>query len=142
MKRAGCTKVYLGLESGSDATLRLMNKGTTVQKGMGAVRLFNDAGIRVGAFFIVGYPGETMESIESTFRLALSQPFDEISFNVPFPLPGSALFSRVGVLSSDQDWEIENEVRFVFRSEFDEAWLKKRINDTMDEFTRSRATFG
>ncbi len=142
MKRAGCTKVYLGLESGSDATLRLMNKGTTVQKGMGAVRLFNDAGIRVGAFSIVGYPGETMESIESTFRLALSQPFDEISFNVPFPLPGSALFSRVGVLSSDQDWGIENEVRFVFRSEFDEAWLKKRINDTMDEFTRSRATFG
>jgi anaerobic magnesium-protoporphyrin IX monomethyl ester cyclase len=140
MKRAGCTKVYLGLESGSDRTLRVMNKGTTVEEGIRAVHLFNDAGIRVGAFFIVGYPGETMESIESTFKLALSEPFDEISFNVPFPLPGSALFSRVGVLSSDQDWEIENEVRFVFRSEFDETWLRKRINDTMDQFMKSRST--
>jgi anaerobic magnesium-protoporphyrin IX monomethyl ester cyclase len=140
MKRAGCTKVYLGLESGSDRTLRLMKKGTTVEEGIRAVHLFNDAGIRVGAFFIVGYPGETSESIDSTFKLALSHPFDEISFNVPFPLPGSALFSRVGVVSSDQDWEIENEVRFVYRSEFDEGWLRKRINDTMDQFTRSRST--
>jgi anaerobic magnesium-protoporphyrin IX monomethyl ester cyclase len=117
-----------------------MKKGTTVEEGIRAVHLFNDAGIRVGAFFIVGYPGETSESIDSTFKLALSHPFDEISFNVPFPLPGSALFSRVGVVSSDQDWEIENEVRFVYRSEFDEGWLRKRINDTMDQFTRSRST--
>lgn len=138
MKRAGCVKVYLGLESGSDRTLRLMNKGITVEEGRRAVHLFHDAGIGVGAFFIVGYPGETMESIDSTFELALSEPFDEISFNVPFPLPGSALYSRVGVLSSDQDWEVENEVRFVFRSEFDEEWLRKMINETMDQFTRSR----
>ena len=104
MKRAGCSMVYLGLESGSDQTLHLMNKRTTVAEGMRAVHLFKDTGIKVGAFFIVGYPGETVESIESTFRLALSQPFDEISFNVPFPLPGSALFSRVEALKPDQDW--------------------------------------
>ena len=140
MKRAGCTKVYLGLESGSDDTLHLMNKGTTVEEGIRAVHLFNDAGISVGAFFIVGYPGETEESIESTFKLALSHPFDEISFNVPFPLPGSALFSRVGVISFDQDWEIENEVRFVYFSEFDEGWLRMRIGETMDRFKRSKST--
>ncbi|MBI0582620.1 MAG: B12-binding domain-containing radical SAM protein [Methanomassiliicoccus sp.] len=138
MAEAGCFKVYMGLESGSDATLKLMNKRATVAEGARAVRLFHDAGIEVGAFFMVGYPGESIESVESTFALALSLPLDEISFNVPYPLPGSALYSRVEILSREDDWEVENDVRFLFRSDFDEKWLKRRISETMAEFARTR----
>ncbi|MRS03978.1 B12-binding domain-containing radical SAM protein, partial [bacterium] len=87
MKAAGCHRVYLGLESGSQATLKLMNKRATLQEGIDAVHIFREAGIEVGAFFIVGYPGETVEAIEETFRFALDLPLTEISFNVPFPLP-------------------------------------------------------
>ena len=134
MRSSGCVKVYLGLESGSDDTLRLMNKRTTVSEGARAVRLFHESGIEVGAFFLVGYPGETVGSIESTFSLALSLPLDEISFNVPYPLPGSALHSRVELLVPGDDWDIENDVRYLFRSEFDEAWLKERIARTMADF--------
>ena len=138
MREAGCIKVYLGLESGSDATLRLMNKRTTVAEGIRATNLFHDAGIEVGGFFLVGYPGEVISSVESTFNLALSLPLDEISFNVPYPLPGSSLYSRVELLSPEDDWEVENDIRFLFRSEFDQDWLKRRISETMEEFARSR----
>ncbi len=140
MSRAGCDKVYLGLESGSDETLRLMNKRATVEDGMKAVHLFHRGGIAVGAFFMVGYPGETVDSVESTFSLALSLPLDEISFNVPYPLPGSALFSRVQLLSPWDDWTVENDVRFLYRSEFDEEWLRRRISETLDEFAMRQAS--
>jgi anaerobic magnesium-protoporphyrin IX monomethyl ester cyclase len=134
MKQAGCHRVYLGLESGSQATLQLMRKQVTVDDGIRAVNLYREAGIEVAAFFIVGYPGETVDSIESTFKLALTLPLDEISFNVPVPLPGSDLFERLGGPDEGRDWEHENEVTFIFPSEIDESWLRRRVDETMTAF--------
>jgi anaerobic magnesium-protoporphyrin IX monomethyl ester cyclase len=134
MRSAGCVKIYMGLESGDNETLRLMNKKTTVEIGIRAVHTLHDSGIKVGGFFIVGYPGETKDSIEKTFSLALSLPLADISFNVPFPLPGSALYSRVSGLDADADWAVENETKFVYCSEFDTDWLKERIAETLRSF--------
>jgi anaerobic magnesium-protoporphyrin IX monomethyl ester cyclase len=138
MRKAGCVKVYLGLESGDDQTLRMMGKRATVADGRRAVSLFNSAGIGTAGFFMVGYPGETLESIEKTLSLAQSLPLDEISVNVPFPLPGSPLFERVSGIEDDAEWEKANEVKFIFCSEFDEELLKKRIMDTLVLFQEKR----
>lgn len=138
MKSAGCRRVYLGLESGSQGTLDLMNKKATLEEGIQAVTLFRSAGIEVAAFFIVGYPGETVASIESTFDLALTLPFDDVSFNVPFPLPGSRLFERVSDLDISRDWDLENEVTFIYHSEFDEDWLRRRIDETLRLFAANK----
>jgi anaerobic magnesium-protoporphyrin IX monomethyl ester cyclase len=134
MKEAGCRRIYLGLESGSPSTLQLMNKCITVEQGVRAARLYREAGIEVAAFFIVGYPGETVASIEETFKLALTLPLDEISFNVPVPLPGSRLFERLGGPDEGKDWTQENEVTFVYSSEIDERWLRRRVEETMRAF--------
>jgi anaerobic magnesium-protoporphyrin IX monomethyl ester cyclase len=134
MRQSGCRRVYLGLESGSPATLVRMNKQSTLEDGVRAVHLFHDAGIEVAAFFIVGYPGETVSTIEETFRFALSLPLDYISFNVPFPLPGSSLFNRVSGVDEAKDWRTESEVTFIYNSEFDPRWLRRRINQTLRTF--------
>ena len=138
MKESGCRRVHLGLESGSQATLDLMNKQATVEQGIRATHLYRDAGIEVAAFFIVGYPGESVAAIEATFKLALALPLDEISFNVPVPLPGSKLFERLGAPDEGRDWTRENEVTFVFPSDIDEAWLRRRIDETMAAFAARR----
>ncbi len=138
MKEAGCQRVYLGLETGSNETLRLMNKKATVEDAIQAVHHFRQAGIQVAGFFIVGYPDETTTSIEQTFQFALSLPLDEISFNVPFPLPGSALFDRVSGIDPSKDWSQENDVTFVYSSEFDPQWIKRRIRQTMKAFNQRK----
>ena len=134
MKESGCRRVYLGLETGNQDTLKLMKKKATLEEGQNAVHLFHKAGVEVAAFFIVGYPGETIPSIEDTFQYALELPLDNISFNVPFPLPGSELFERVSKLDKNKDWNTENEVTFVYESEFDVSWLRQRISETMQAF--------
>jgi anaerobic magnesium-protoporphyrin IX monomethyl ester cyclase len=134
MQEAGCRRVYLGLESGSQGTLDLMDKHVTVEEGVTAVHLYREAGIEVAGFFIVGYPGESVAAIEETFRLALALPLDEISFNVPYPLPGSRLFDRLGGPDGGEDWERENQVTFLYPSEIDEDWLRRRIAETMSAF--------
>jgi anaerobic magnesium-protoporphyrin IX monomethyl ester cyclase len=138
MKEGGCYRVYLGLEAGSQVTLELMNKKATIEDGINTVHQFKKAGVEVAAFFIVGYPGETIESIEETFKFALELPLDSISFNVPYPLPGSKLFERVSDLCETRDWNIENEVSFLYKSEFDQRWLKRRIKQTMKAFTEKK----
>jgi anaerobic magnesium-protoporphyrin IX monomethyl ester cyclase len=138
MKRAGCIRVYLGLESGSNETLRLMNKRVTVEQGIRAVHLFSRAGIGTAGFFMVGYPKETIDSIEKTFALVLSLPLDEAWFTIPLPLPGTPLFARVADLRKWEDWEVSNQVKFVYPSEFDERWLERRINETMESFRKKK----
>jgi anaerobic magnesium-protoporphyrin IX monomethyl ester cyclase len=138
MKAAGCRRVYLGLETGNQETLRLMKKQASLEDGKNAVQLFHKAGIEVAAFFIVGYPGETLPAIEDTFRYSLELPLDAISFNVPFPLPGSPLFERVSKLDKQMDWNEENEVTFVYESEFDPRWLQRRISETMLAFAEKK----
>ncbi|MGE5229694.1 MAG: B12-binding domain-containing radical SAM protein [Deltaproteobacteria bacterium] len=138
MKDSGCRRVYLGLESGSQATLDLMRKQMTVEQSVRAASVYREAGIEVAAFFIVGYPGETVADIETTLSFALELPLAEISFNVPMPLPGSGLWERLGGRDEGRDWTHENEPTFVFGSDIDQDWLRRRIDETMAAFAAKR----
>jgi anaerobic magnesium-protoporphyrin IX monomethyl ester cyclase len=138
MRNAGCVKVYLGVESGSDKTLSLMKKNFKVEDASEMINRMNKANIKIGAFFIVGYPGETIDSINKTFEFSLSLPLDEISFTVPYPLPGSNLYSRITGLNPEDDWDFESENKFIFNSQFDESWLKSEIKTVLSRFANKK----
>jgi anaerobic magnesium-protoporphyrin IX monomethyl ester cyclase len=95
MYQAGCRRVYFGIESGDDTVLKLMNKKITADEARHAVMAAHQAGLEVGAFFILFYPGETNQSVLNTLRFATSLPFDYLGLTMPYPLPGTALYERV-----------------------------------------------
>lgn len=66
MKESGCRGVYLGIESGNDAILKGMNKKATVDNFKRGVGLLAAQDITTYASFIIGFPGETEESIKDT----------------------------------------------------------------------------
>lgn len=138
MGEAGCRKVYFGLESGDDAVLRLMNKKATVAQAEATVRRFARHGVETSGFFMVGYPGETAETVERTLAWALSLPLDEVSFTIPYPLPGTPLYDRVGGVDDSSDWSHENENRLLYRSDFEEGYLQRRIEETYERFRERR----
>ena len=96
MKQAGCFRIFFGIESGNDRILALMNKQITTAQAAAAVAIAHDAGLEVGAFFIVCYPGESDDTVLDTLRFATSLPLDYLGLTMPYPLPGTALFDRVG----------------------------------------------
>ncbi|MRR06123.1 MAG: B12-binding domain-containing radical SAM protein [Deltaproteobacteria bacterium] len=138
MQQSGCRKVYLGLESGSNEVLHLMNKQATVEMAEKTVAMFAQSGIQSAGFFMIGYPGETYASIETTFQWALNLPLDEISFTIPYPLPGTRFFDKAFPVRNEADWQHENENRFVYRSDFDEDYLKQRISEVYARFRAGR----
>jgi anaerobic magnesium-protoporphyrin IX monomethyl ester cyclase len=138
MKEAGCKKVFFGLESGSNEVLKLMNKNTTVEAAERTLDLFSRCGIETAGFFMVGYPGESYETIEMTLEWALTLPLDEISFTIPFPLPDTKLARRISGLQADADWRYESENRLVYVSDFDQEYLQRRIEETYARFTAGK----
>lgn len=133
-QESGCRKVFFGLESGNNEILKLMNKKTTTEDAEKTIALFAQSDIRTAGFFIVGYPGETYETIENTFEWALSLPLDDVSFTIPYPLPGTRLYDRVMQVDTRRDWGYENENALVFKSDFDEDFLKNRIDAVYKQF--------
>jgi anaerobic magnesium-protoporphyrin IX monomethyl ester cyclase len=95
MYQAGCRRVYFGIESGDDTVLRLMKKKITVEEAQHAVMAAHQAGLEVGAFFILFYPGETNQTVLNTLHFATSLPLDYLGLTMPYPLPGTALYERV-----------------------------------------------
>lgn len=66
MAEAGCTGVFLGIESGDDRVLKAMNKIATADKYRDGIRRLNERGIFTYASFIIGHPGETEETARNT----------------------------------------------------------------------------
>lgn len=130
MKNAGCDRIFFGIESGNDHVLKTMNKKITVEKARKAVNSAHTAGIRTGAFFILCYPGETDETVLDTIRFATSLPLDYLSFTVPYPLPGTALFERVKH-KIKKDWTVPggffSDHVLIFDAEFSETKMKLAI---------------
>jgi len=140
MKRAGCRRVFFGIESGNDSVLSLMNKRITTAQAERAVYSAKAAGLRVGAFFIVGYPGESDRTVLDTVRFASGLPLDYLSFTLPYPIPGTPLYERVkdkGV--AIEDWEEPRDYRLIrhkllYASGFSEGKLKFAIGKAHAQF--------
>ena len=91
MKLAGCTEVHIGVETGSDRLLRLMNKQTTSKVLKHGIDLIKEAGIRVKTYLMMNYPGETEEDREATIEFMRETRPDKYTISCFTPLPGSAI---------------------------------------------------
>ena len=66
MARSGCKGVFLGIESGSPTILANMNKSATVEKYATGIEMLRRYGIMTFGSFIIGFPGETDQTVEET----------------------------------------------------------------------------
>jgi len=107
MKEAGCGKIALGLESGSQKVLKVMNKRLDLDRSLQAVREIKQAGIKVGVSFVVGHIGETEQTIRQTIRLAKRSNADTVAFFQASPYPGTEFYrmaKEAGYLRPNLKW--------------------------------------
>ncbi|OGW81881.1 MAG: hypothetical protein A3G33_05220 [Omnitrophica bacterium RIFCSPLOWO2_12_FULL_44_17] len=95
MKKAGWEGVTIAPESGSRKTLDRMKKMINPDKVPDIVARIKRCGLRVRAFFIVGYPGETKEDLEATVRLIRKCKLDALIVHLFHPIPGTPIFDEL-----------------------------------------------
>lgn len=108
LKKMNCDHVSMGLESGSDDTLKYIAKKTTVKQNEAAVRLLNRYGIYSESSFIIGFPHETETDIQKTYDFIKAIPINKIQVFLPIPYPGTRIWRYAeehGLVSEQMDWK-------------------------------------
>jgi anaerobic magnesium-protoporphyrin IX monomethyl ester cyclase len=95
LRAAGLQRVYVGVESGSQKMLDLMNRGTRLAQIERAATELRRAGVRQFWFLMLGYPGESLADIEATLALFRRFSPEEYSVSIAVPVPGTRLFEAV-----------------------------------------------
>ncbi|MCX5771530.1 MAG: radical SAM protein, partial [Candidatus Hydrogenedentes bacterium] len=95
MRRAGCYRVYFGIESGVQSVLDSLKKGITIEQVRRAITLANQSGLEVGGYFMLGNVGETADDMEATIKFALQLDLDYAQFSIATPYPGTEMFEQV-----------------------------------------------
>ena len=120
MRASGCVSVSYGIESGSEAILKAMRKNTNLEEAKQAIEKTRAAGLRCPVSFMIGYPGETRETMMETveFCRAMNIPLSALMFTCPYP--GTPLYEQVKDSES-------------FRRQFaGEEEFVLRLNDAVD----------
>jgi anaerobic magnesium-protoporphyrin IX monomethyl ester cyclase len=95
MKAAGLERVYLGVESGSQKMLDVMNRGTRLAQIERVAESLRAHEVRQFWFLMLGYPGETLEDIDATLKLFRRFSPEEYSVSIAVPLPGTRFYELV-----------------------------------------------
>ncbi len=144
----GCRHMAIGIESGSQFILNRMQKGLTVERIRQGIAAAKAAGLIVRVYLMVGFPGETWQTIQETVDLMLECAPDEFAVYPLIPYPGTQLYqdpAEFGITSINPEFSQYFQVRrergtgFVFRtSDLDEnliadmrAYLIERLEPTI-----------
>jgi len=104
MKKAGCTSISFGIESGSQQVLDLLGKNLKLEVINRGIAMTEKMGIRARGYFIIGHPTETLETIEETNDLIKKLPFSEVQVSFMTPFPGTELYdtaSKYGTFNNE-----------------------------------------
>lgn len=121
LRRAGCYRLYFGLESGSDEVLKAFGKGgrATLERAVDATRMARKAGLEPNGYFMVGLTGDTEETMAQTIEFARQVELDMMKCGICVPFPGTPMFNqlhaqgRLKTLDWDQ-YTVYNDAEAIF----------------------------
>ncbi len=98
MKQAGCRFLHVGYETSNVEILKDIKKGQTREMMEEFTLNAQKADIRIHGDFVLGFPGETKETIQDTIQWAKKLRISDYQFVIPQPHPTTPLY----------DWLVEN----------------------------------
>lgn len=106
MKAAGCSRIELGIESGSEQILETLKKNIKISDIYNAFRAAKRAGLSTMGFVILNSPGDDINTLEKTKKLVFEIDPDYLQVSFATPYPGTELFNitRSRNLITTEDW--------------------------------------
>ena len=92
MHEAGCERIHYGVEAGNKEILQVLRKGITLEQAERAFKITRKAKIDTLAYFMIGSPRETKETILDTINFAKRLKPGFVHFSITTPFPATALY--------------------------------------------------
>ena len=131
MKEGGCKGIMYGVESGDQQVLDNMNKKLKVERIVNVCEETHRAGISIGAFIMIGFPGETRESLRRTIDLVRKIDLNHVALAFATMLPGTKLYKKSTHgpgkfdINFSTDYHIKNNIK-LDQIEFDDLLAAQR----------------
>lgn len=107
---SGCEMICFGIESASPKILKIMNKQVTIENQKNAVILAKKYFGWADATFIIGYPGETYETVQETIDFCKEMELEPEAIFYATPYPGTWLYDealRKGLIKDEHEYLIK-----------------------------------
>lgn len=92
MRKAGCYRLHLAFESGSQEVLKnIIDKPVNLKKAVDILETAAGLGFENIGYFVIGLPGETAAQIRQTVELASHPCFDYVTLSIATPQAGTRL---------------------------------------------------
>ncbi|MBD3393062.1 MAG: radical SAM protein [Chitinivibrionales bacterium] len=115
LKSAGCWMVNVGIESGDQAMLDSHKEGLRLEDIRRDIELLHAENLWVKGLFMMGFPGETEESVKKTMTFACSLPLKDANVTAFTPFPGAPVCKGIASKGDfEDDWSKMDCVNFVF----------------------------
>jgi len=142
LKKSGCDKIHMGIESASQEILDKMKKDITIDQVKKAFHAAKKIGIDTVGYFMIGYPGDTLKTINDTINFSTKLGLSWADFSITTPAPLTELNKiavECGYLEKDY-WQkyVQGEkvkhLPYYTTNEFDEGKLQKLIGKAYRHF--------
>ena len=115
LKQAGCLMVSLGIETGDPQLMEIHKPGVYLAEVRDTVRRIQAAGLRAKGLFMMGLPGETVESIRKTSDFVIELGLDDMNMSKFTPFHGAPVWKTIFEEGEvEEDWRRMNCLNFVF----------------------------
>ena len=134
LKDAGCFRVWIGAESGSQKVIDLMDRRVDVDQVRQMIKLTQNNGIQAGTFIMLGYPGETEDDIEETIRHLKESNPEYFTITVAYPIKGTELFAEVeAVQTNNFNWDSNSDRDREFKRTYNRKYYDFAVRRVTNE---------
>lgn len=134
LKEAGCFRIWIGAESGSQEIIDAMDRRVDVNHVKKIIQDTNAMGIETGTFIMLGYPGETEKNIDETIQYLKEAKPTHYTITVAYPIKGTSLYNEIEhKITQQPDWETSTDRDIDFERTYSRKYYKYAVSKVVNE---------
>jgi radical SAM superfamily enzyme YgiQ (UPF0313 family) len=139
LKEAGCFRIWIGAESGSQKIIDLMDRRVDVNHVKKMIQDTNALGIETGTFIMLGYPGETEEDIHNTVQYLKEANPTHYTITIAYPIKGTSLYNEIeNDITILPNWETSTDRDIDFKRTYSRKYYNYAVKKVVNEVGFSR----
>lgn len=140
LKEAGCFRIWIGAESGSQKIIDLMDRRVDINHVKKMIQDTNAIGIETGTFVMVGYPEETIEDIDKTIQYLKEAKPTQYTITIAYPIKGTSLYNEIeDKITIQPEWESSTDREIDFKRTYSKKFYKYAVSKLVNEVEASRS---
>lgn len=134
LKEAGCFRIWIGAESGSQKIIDAMDRRVDVDVVKTAIQKTNALGMETGTFIMVGYPGEDEEDITQTISYLKAANPTHFTITVAYPIKGTSLYNEIEEkITVQPNWETSTDRDIDFKRTYSRKFYDYAVRHIVNE---------